>query len=111
MATVIKCIVADKKAVDVLRLIKDFCLDPPVVEPMDDSTNSPALKTSGVTKAIMDLIDNAKKTGNKVVRTSQFRETCRAHNASPTGYSYALKQLLKNKKLKRGRMPNTYEVI
>lgn len=111
MATVIKCIVSDKKVVDVLRLLKDFCLDPPVVEPMDDA-GAPS-KGSGAPckKLIFDFVGEEAKRGTKIVTSAQLSKVCTENGGHANGYSYALKRLLETKKLKRGKQPHTYEVL
>lgn len=113
MATVIKCIVADKKVVDVLRMLKDFCLDPPVVEPMDDISASLPKKKPGfsVTNKIYAMVNDAIKRGDNVITSKQFAEIAKNSGGHPTGYSYAIKKLMDNKRLKRGKAPNTYEVL
>lgn len=109
MATVIKCIVADKKAVDLLRLIKEYCLEPPVVEPLDSGNE---VKPKGnLTQAVNELVENTAKQGGKVIQIATLREMARTMTGNPNSYSYALKMLLKAKRLKRGKLPKTYEVI
>lgn len=104
MATVIKCIVADKKAVEILRLIKASCLEPPVVEPLDGTETAPK---GSLTQTIYKIVENAKGP----IPVAQFREAARAINGNPNAYSYALKTLLDSKKLKRGKLPKTFEVV
>lgn len=110
MATVIKCIVSDKKAVDVLRLIKEFCLEPAVVEPLDGLNGSAAPSGKTITQAIYDFVDDSLKRGEKFITVAQLRDISSTHG-SAHAYSYPLKKLLRLKRLKHGKLPSTYEVL
>lgn len=114
MPTVIKCIVHDKRVVEVLRALKPYTIDPPVVEPMDDGQPGLATKIAppgAVTKIIFDFVEKAAKAGKKTITSRELKEACLAAGLKNNSYSYGLKLLLENKKLKRTKLPSTYEVI
>ena len=111
MATVIKCIVADKKVVEVLRLLKGVALEPPVAEPLDDlpTTNKPS--KGSLSKLIFNLIATKAKSKDKIITAAQLTAMCRDNGCHPTAYSYALKKMISEKIVRRGKLPFTYEVI
>lgn len=118
MPTVIKCIVPDKRAIEVLRLLKPYALDPPVVEPMDEGLvhNQPAVRqrlANGmtITEMVFDYIKDQIKAGGKVFTASELRGFCAANGAQYNSYSYPLKRAIEEGLLKKSKMPATYEVI
>ena len=114
MPTVIKCIVSDKKVVEVLRALKPYALDPPVADPIDDGPLNSAQKVKvqgDFTAAVVNYVNAAAKAGKKTVLSTDLKKACMDHGGQHNSYSYALKLLLKRKKLKRTNIPKTYEII
>lgn len=108
----VKCIVADKKVVEVLRLLDGYSLEPPVVLPVRGSTDPqrlngsvPANTNGGSIELIRRFIP-----GRKTVTSAQMREHCEENGYSKNGYSYALKMLLRQGALKKTKEPRVYEV-
>lgn len=111
MATVIKCIVADKKVVDVLRMLKGVALEPPVAEPLDDIQTPQKSSKGTLSKKIYDLIEEKSKGKDKIITAAQLTALCKENGCHATAYSYALKKLIAEKLVRRGKLPHTYEVI
>lgn len=114
MPTVIKCIVPDKKVVEVLRALKPYALDPPVADPIDDGPLNSAKKVKvqgDFTAAVVNYVNAAAKAGKKTVTSTELKEACMANGGQHNSYSYALKLLLDRKRLKRTGTPKTYEII
>ena len=114
MPTVIKCIVHDKKVVDVLRVLKPFAIEPPVADPIDEGpVNSAKRLTPGssIHKLVSDYIAKSARSGKKTVTGRELKEELMAHGAKDNSYSYGLKLALEQKKLKRTKHPSTYEIV
>lgn len=114
MPTVIKCIVQDKRVIDVLRALKPYAIDPPVVDPIDDHVNGLAKKISAsgsVSKIVFDFVDKAAKAGQKTITSRELKAACVAAGCKDNSYSYGLKLLINRKKLKKTKHPSTYEVV
>ena len=115
MPTVIKCIVPDKKVVEVLRALKPYALDPPVADPIDEGPINSAIKVVGAHNGFKALIDNyiekSAKSGKKTITTAELKNLCTDNGGQWNSYSYGLKLALNNKKLRKTKDPKTYEVI
>lgn len=113
MATVIKCVIKDRDVIAVIRLLKPFALDPPVVDPMDDLSSGSNSKMSpgSLTQIVTDFVEHLAKSGTKTVTSRQLRDHCESRGAQHNSYSYPLKLLLKAGKLKKTKLPSTYEVV
>lgn len=113
MPSVIKCIVKGKDIESVLLALEPFVLEPPVVQVITEKATTPAKKVlnGSITQGILDFVDTMANEGEKTVRTKMLKQFCVSIGASPSSYSYALKQLLDKKKLKRTSQPTTYEIV
>ena len=113
MPTIIKCIVHDKKVVDVLRVLKPYAFEPPVADAMDEAPlNSKRMAASGsISKLVFDYVAKSAKTGKKTVTSRELKDELMAKGAKDNSYSYGLKLLLEKKKLKRTSHPSTYEIV
>lgn len=114
MATVIKCIVNDKRLIEALKALKPYALDPPVVDPIDDGPLGLAKKISppgAVSNFVIEFVDKSAKAGKKTITSRELKQACVAHGLKNNSYSYGLKLLLEKKKLKRTKHPSTYEVV
>ena len=107
----VKCLVGDKKLLEVMRLLKGMTLEPPVILPVDiskpngmDKTRNPA-PGQGSTDLLRKFLP-----GRGKVTSRELREHCMTNGYSKNGYSYALKRLLGEGSLKRTKEPRLYEV-
>ena len=116
----IRCIVADKKVVDVLHLLDGHTLEPPVALPIrgaapaskqlngashHDMPHSPP-QGQGSTDLLRKYIAGRKG----AISTKELRDYLMNKGYSPNGYSYALQQLLKDGSLKKTKEYAVYEV-
>jgi hypothetical protein len=114
MPTAIKCIVHDKRVIDVLRALKPYALDPPVVDPIDDQPNGIAKKiasSGSLTRMVSDIVAKAAKAGKKTISSREIKQALVALGGNPGSYSYGLKVLLETKKIKRTKTTSVYEVV
>lgn len=107
----IRCIVSDKKALDVMTLLDGNTLEPPVMVRVNGPVNGhgPAPARVKINGGSVGLIRQYVQ-GKKTVNSKQMREHCEANGFSKNGYSYALKKLLNDGELKRTKEPRVYEV-
>lgn len=117
----IKCIVADKKVVEVIDLLDGHTLEPPVVLRVrgamaangHDTTSKKAdTKSSWMTAPGGSInIMRAYVKNHETVTVKQLRSHLVGHGYSSNGYSYALQYLVKEGTLKKTKKPATYEVV
>ncbi len=115
----IRCIVGDKKALEVVKLIQEHTLEPPVVVHIADGkkANGHAPEAPGSPKqwttvpgGSVNLMRSFIK-GNKTLTAKQMREHLEANGYSKNGYSYSLQKLLEEGSLKRTKVRRVYEVV
>lgn len=107
----IKCIVSDKKALDVMKFLDGLTLEPPVIQYIHGPHNevAPALneKTRNSIEQLRKFIH-----GRKTVTPSEMRIHLEQNGYSKNGYSYALKILQDRGLLKKSKgTPSRYEVV
>jgi len=114
----IKCIVADKKVVEVLHLLDGHTLEPPVALPIRGAAvanghHAPKTKAKSWTTApggSVNILQSFVK-GRKKVAVKEMRMHLVEQGYSPNGYSYALQSLTKDGFLKKTKEPGVYEVV
>jgi hypothetical protein len=111
----IRCIVHDKKLVEVIDALDGITLEPPVIKRVADTAN-PAqpkqlakirMENGGSVKALSEWLSETKP---KWLRAREIKETLVAKGFSPKSYSHALTVLRKQGVLKKGQEKYTYEV-
>ncbi len=112
----IKCIVGDKKALEVVKLIQPHTLEPPVMIHISDggikaNGHAEPEKKSWTTApgGSVELMRRFVK-GHKTLTARQMREHLEANGYSRNGYSYSLQKLLEEGSLKKTKEPRVYEV-
>jgi len=105
----IKCIVGDKKALEVLEFLTGRTLEPPVINHIGpivaNGHGKPTNPAAGSIEMLRKFVP-----GKKSVTARQLREHLEANGYSKNGYSYALKKLLDDGILKKTKEPRVYEV-
>jgi predicted HTH transcriptional regulator len=114
----IKCIIGDKKLVEVLHLLDGHTLEPPVVLPVKGTVVTAIVRHGNGHASTVAPSANSIETLSsfvgplKRVTAKELREHLESRGFSKNGYSYALKKLVENGALKKSRSEkNTYEVI
>jgi hypothetical protein len=111
----IRCIVHDKKLVEVIDALDGITLEPPVIKRVADAVNpvqskhAPKIRmeNGGSVKALSEWLSETKP---KWLRAREIKETLVAKGFSPKSYSHALTVLRKQGVLKKGKEKYTYEV-
>lgn len=111
MSTIIKCIVADKRVVEVVRMLKPFALDPPVVDPMDESPAKKIESGKSIRQMVFEYVDSLVKSGVKKITARELRKFCVDRGAQENSYSYALKLLVDEGRFKKTKTASLYEVV
>lgn len=111
----IRCLVGDKRLVQVLGVLDGLTLEPPVVVPVKaNGTEHPISHVNGGPKEIKPTTTELLREfiqGRDTVTAKQMREHITSHGYTKNGYSFALQNLIKDKLVKRGKEYATYEVV
>lgn len=111
----IKCIVADKRLPEVLRVLEPFVLDPPAITPLDDVAlglgKVKGTSHTGVGEIVNQFITDRVMAGAKTITATELRDHVVSKGYSERSYSYSLSQAVLAKRLKRTKLTGTYEVI
>lgn len=109
----VRCLVADRRLADVLRLLKSLTLEPPVTIAVEEEV--PGLLVAKENKRrpgelVNQAVDQARHTTKKIVGR-ELTELMLANGHVKHAYSYRLKQLVDDKVLKKTPRQGVYEVI
>lgn len=112
MAVVIKCIVPDKKALDVVRLLKSIALEPPVIDPLDDipTAHDSAVKSRTPGFSARKCVEDYVASAQGKVSATDLRLHVIKNGFRDRSYSYPLKMLIDKGVLKKTKEPFVYEV-
>ena len=112
----IRCIVADKRLHEALKMLAPVALEPPVAIPVNDGGAEEQNGTGhgrrlGAADLVKEFLDKMIKQGAKTVSARQFRDAMVAGGFDDRSYSYQLALLVKSKQLRKTREAGIYEVI
>lgn len=114
----IRCIVADKRLGEALRVLKPYALEPPVSIPVDEggpqvegSRGVTINANNGFSQEVVNHVNGLAKSGVKTMTIRQLREHLSLKGFRAQNYSYAVTKLVSDGKLKPTKIRGLYEVI
>lgn len=111
----IRCIVADKRLHEVLKLLYPLALEPPVAIPVDLGEEEQSVANGhrkvGSSELVKEFLDKVIKSGAKTITARQLRDAMVAGGFPERAYGYQLKLLVEDRRLKKTREAGIYEVV